>query len=39
VGVIIGATIAHSLPQEKLRVAIAVSIIGVGVFIIDRFVV
>ena len=36
VGVILGAIIAHTLPQEKLRKVIAVTLIGVGLLMIGR---
>jgi uncharacterized membrane protein YfcA len=36
VGVIFGAKIAHTLPQEKLRVVVAVTLIGVGLLMIGR---
>ena len=36
VGVIIGAIIAHSLPQAKLRVVVAITLIGVGLLMIGR---
>ena len=36
VGVIFGGKIAHTLPHEKLRLVVAVTLIGVGVFMIAR---
>jgi uncharacterized membrane protein YfcA len=36
VGVILGGTIAHTLPHEKLRVVVAITLIGVGIFMIGR---
>lgn len=35
-GVILGGKIAHTLPQEKLRVVVAVTLIGVGALMIGR---
>jgi uncharacterized membrane protein YfcA len=35
-GVIIGATIAHTLPQSKLRRVVAVTLIGVGLMLIVK---
>ena len=36
VGVIIGGTIAHALPQDKLRRVVAITLIGVGIFMVGR---
>ena len=36
VGVIIGGTIAHTLPQSRLRQAVAITLIAVGIFMIGR---
>ena len=36
VGVIIGARIAHTLPQEKLLQVVAITLIGVGLLMIGR---
>ena len=36
VGVIIGATIAHALPSAQLRSVVAITLIGVGLFMIAR---
>lgn len=36
VGVILGGTIAHTLPQEKLRMLVAITLIGVGFLMIGR---
>jgi uncharacterized membrane protein YfcA len=36
VGVIFGGTIAHILPQGKLRVVVAITLIGVGILMIGR---
>lgn len=35
-GVILGATISHTLPQEKLRVVVALTLIAVGLLMIGR---
>jgi uncharacterized membrane protein YfcA len=35
-GVIIGGKIAHTLPQEKLRLVVAVTLIGVGFLLIGK---
>lgn len=35
-GVIVGGKIAHTLPHEKLRAVVAVTLIGVGVLMIGR---
>ncbi len=35
-GVIFGAKIAHSLPSEKLRLVVAITLIGVGLLMIGR---
>jgi hypothetical protein len=34
VGVILGGTIAHTLPQENLRMVVAITLIGVGILMI-----
>jgi len=39
VGVIIGGTIAHALPQARLRQVIAITLIWVGIFMIGRLLV
>ena len=36
VGVILGGKIAHSLPREKLRAVVAITLIGVGILMIGR---
>jgi hypothetical protein len=36
VGVVLGGTIAHNLSQNKLRQVVAISLIGVGIFMIGR---
>lgn len=36
VGVILGGKIAHSLPREKLRLVVAITLIGVGILMIGR---
>ena len=36
VGVIIGGTIAHVLPQDKLRRVVAITLFGVGIFMVGR---
>lgn len=35
-GVIIGGTIAHTLPQAQLRRVVAITLIGVGIFMVGR---
>ncbi len=36
VGVLVGGKIAHTLPHEKMRVVVAVTLIGVGVLMVGR---
>jgi uncharacterized membrane protein YfcA len=36
VGVIFGGKIAHALPHERLRVVVAITLIGVGLLMIGR---
>jgi len=36
IGVILGSKIAHTLPQEKLRVVLAITLVGVGFLMIGR---
>ncbi|MGD9093734.1 MAG: sulfite exporter TauE/SafE family protein [Anaerolineales bacterium] len=36
VGVVIGAAIAHALPQRKLRRVVAIALVGVGVLMLGR---
>jgi uncharacterized membrane protein YfcA len=36
VGVVIGGIVAHTLPREKLRMIVAVTLIGVGLLMIGR---
>ena len=36
IGVILGAKIAHTLPQEKLRIIVAITMIGVGLLMMGR---
>lgn len=36
VGVVLGGMIAHTLPREKLRVIVAIALIGVGLLMIGR---
>jgi uncharacterized membrane protein YfcA len=35
-GVVLGGVIAHNLPREKLRVIVAITLIGVGILMISR---
>jgi len=36
IGVILGGRIAHAMPQEKLRMVVAITLIGVGLLMIGR---
>jgi len=36
VGVILGGKIAHTLPREKLRIVVAITLIGVGLMMVRR---
>lgn len=36
IGVVIGSKIAHNLPQEKLRLVVAITMVGVGLLMVGR---